>query len=567
MEIPKDVLHFKPELFEEVRVNVWKCFLKQYQEKKMCDVMIVCGSQTFYSHRCILSAISPYFKLVFSSEYSHNKDNGYLVSDLSNFPQNCVHFLLDFVYQKPDIDTTLLDILEFLKLLDYLQIKGLYPLIEEVSRPNIDVSNCFKVLEIADICRISKLFKVTLAFITSNIKEIIAVVDFSVVSEHVIMLCLHSEIFHFVPATDVMLLITKWVHAKHEERDSMQKSIRQELHCGWQMTNVKREITETQLDVVLHYSTNGLDGLAMVNSVENRRLENWSVLRIITFLQDRYNHLKVLSYKLSFFDNVLYIAAVVGEDSEKILVFAKFHQEKGVYDVKANILCNQYGKCDVHKGDYLVDVIEVVGIHIHNKVLYVAVTMWCCESCYVFQFDIHTNYCQMEDPILIPVKDDMEFDFTAYENLIFVRDNLDGYCYDLENKTLKHLTLEDDHMTLDFFNGKIIGIHHYPEDGIIEFYELNLADGSWKHALTLSLPKVTLEHLDATLLDGYYYARHFIHNNMYFIQLPPEPGTAHTESKYRNVDFESNCLGTYEIRLDIVDFSRDFISLPSWILL
>ena len=116
----------------------------------MCDVEIRCGADKFYSHRCILSAISPYFKLVFSTEYFQNIDDGYFVSDLSDFPSNCVHFLLDFVYQKPDIDTSSVSLL-FLKILDYLQIKDRHDVVETVARQTVRVGNCFKILGVADM--------------------------------------------------------------------------------------------------------------------------------------------------------------------------------------------------------------------------------------------------------------------------------------------------------------------------------------------------------------------------------------------------------------------------------
>ena len=179
MKISRNDLLLEAKPFEQMRVDAWKCFLKQYEENRMCDVMIICGNHMFYSHRCILSAISPYYKLMFSSESSQNKENDYFVSDLSEFPPTCVNFLLDFIYQKPDSDFAAVNFLEFLKLLDYLQIRDLHGVFEKVARQNLDVSNCFKVLEVADICRLSELAKVALAFITSNIKEVLTTTDFT----------------------------------------------------------------------------------------------------------------------------------------------------------------------------------------------------------------------------------------------------------------------------------------------------------------------------------------------------------------------------------------------------
>ena len=311
MEIPKNDFQVMSELFEQMRVNAWNSFLKQYEEMKLCDVMIKCGEKQFYSHRCILSAISPYFKVMFSSDYSQNIDNGYFVSDLSDFPPNCVHFLLDFVYQKPDIDTALLDLLEFLKLLDYLQIKDMHDIVDKVARQHMNINNCFKVLEVADICRISKLAKISLAFITSNIKDILIGVDFTEVSQNAIMLCLHSEIFQYVSTEDATAFVTAWVLAKHDERQSMKKLLQDELHHSWPAANIMPETVNKNLDLVLHYNS---ESHGIFNVAESRKIDSFSAFENITFLQQKYNHQEISFCKLLFSNNILYMAALLGNE-------------------------------------------------------------------------------------------------------------------------------------------------------------------------------------------------------------------------------------------------------------
>ena len=564
MKIPTNDFHFEPDLFEQMRVDIWQCFLRQYEQKKMCDVMIRCGDNKFYSHRCVLSAISPYYKLMFSSEYceySQSKDNYYFVSDLSDFPANCVHFLLDFIYQKPDIDSTFVDLLEFLKLLDYLQIKDFRGVFEKVVRQNIDISNCFKVLEVADTCRSSKLAKVALAFITSNIKEVLAATDFSDVSEYMILLCLHSETFQYVTDKDAVSLIKTWIQAHDEESESMQ-----DLLVEKSQRNTLYESTSNNLDLILHYGYTSEH--AMLNSIENKEIGPFLALKELPFLQERYNQLRMSSHKLLFFNNHLYLAAVFGEEAEATLILAKYLQEKGAFDVRANQMVKQYGKCDVHKGPLpvdVIDVIEVVGMHCHSMVMYIALALWCCKSCYVLPLDMQANHFRIDNPILIDVTEILHFDFTAHKNIIFVKDSYYGYCYDADTKVLKKLTLSS--MVLfspRFFKGKIIGMCHLPEDGLIKFSELSLADGFWKHLSRVPLPELSIEDQD---WFGYHSARHFIHNKEFFIEIPPQKNKEERFYQYRNVDFGSNCLGNYVLEFRNGDLTnKDFLSLPSWIL-
>ena len=556
MEIRKKEFQSIPELFEQMRVTAWKSLLKQYEESKFCDVMIRCGSYKFYSHRCILSSFSPYFKVMFSSDYSENTDDGYFVSDLSDFSENCVRFLLDFIYQKPDFDTASVDLSEFLKLLDYLQIIDLYDAIEKVARQNINVGNCFEVLEVADICRISKLSKVALAFITANIKDILVKIDFSDISQNVIMLCLCSRIFQYVNPEDAIALVIAWVQAKHREREIVRKILEDKVYHGWKTSDT---MYENCLDLVLHYDSHSFYSHDICNLVENRKIDSFSALKNITFLQEQYNQQERSLYKLSFSNNALYMAAVLGEYEEEILILAKFYPEKGVFDVKAEEKIHQCANCYEHGPfDF-----EINGIHSYDNVLFVAFTRLCCQSCYVLQFDINLDYGQIEDPITIHVTDNENSDFTAHKNMIFVKDSHNAYCYNSEYKDLKHFVLDDNIESFSFCKGKLIGISHFPEDGVINFYEFVLADGSWKHVSKVPLPVLDENEQEKF---GYFTARHFVHNDEFFIELPPELGSDGMVSQYVNVDLASNCLGTCRFGLDNL-LREDYLSLPSWLLL
>ena len=172
------------------------------------------------------------------------------------------------------------------------------------------------------------------------------------------------------------------------------------------------------------------------------------------------------------------------------------------------------------------------------------------------------------DPISIDVTEIIHFDITAHENIIFVRDSCDEYYYNTDTKVLKHVKAEDPLSTiagsLRFFRGKIIGMCHFPEDGFINFFEMNMTDGSWKHLSRVPMPELTLEDQD---WFHYYTARHLIHDNEFFIEIPPRPDKEENYYQYRNVDFESNCLGNYVLEFhNGLLIGKDFLSLPSWIL-
>ena len=160
---------------------------------------------------------------------------------------------------------------------------------------------------------------------------------------------------------------------------------------------------------------------------------------------------------------------------------------------------------------------------------------------------------------------DIYFDFTAHKNMILIRDSDDAYFYNAENKELKHFAL-DAYIDIDrimFFKGKVIGMTPYPQNGIIYFFELNLNDGSLEHKSQVYLPELSVNNQDRFEFDS---ARHFAHNEEFFVELPPGPDTNTRHCPYVNVDFKSNCIKT--CRIELYDLhGRDFLSLPSWLLL
>ena len=117
-----------------------------------------------------------------------------------------------------------------------------------------------------------------------------------------------------------MSLITTWICAKHGERESNQKLLEDKLQHGWQTVTT---ISKKYLDLVWHYN---LHHCSICHSAENTKIE--SFYNYITFSEEQYNQQEMSLYKLSFSNNLLYLAALLGKGVEAIIVLTTFHQEK-----------------------------------------------------------------------------------------------------------------------------------------------------------------------------------------------------------------------------------------------
>ena len=90
---------------------------------------------------------------------------------------------------------------------------------------------------------------------------------------------------------------------------------------------------------------------------------------------------------------------------------------------------------------------------------------------------------------------------------------------------------------------------------------LSLTDGSFEHISKMPLLQLSIEDQDKF---GYFYARHYAHNDEFFIELPPALHTNRSQYQYGNVDLKQTVFAHIDWNLMI--WIADFLSLPSWIL-
>merc|ERR1719494_1147569 len=121
----------------------------------------------------------------------------------------------------------------------------------------------------------------------------------------------------------------------------------------------------------------------------------------LKFVQEIYNTYEILEWKPAFIDNELHVAVIFNKPPA--LGLAKYHQGKQLFYIEKMKELDDLLEC----GEILVDHdnvntlltdVQIIGIHEYCDTLYVVILYSLTATCYLMQFDITDNYCEMEDP-------------------------------------------------------------------------------------------------------------------------------------------------------------------------
>ena len=159
--------------YSDLTFTGWKSLNSQRLNKEFCDVIVKCGTDEFHAHKCVLASLSQYFKALFLSEiYLGQAKEGILTTTLHNFSEPCVRFLLDLLYGDRPAHAEDIDLVEFLKLVDYVQMDLVIEALVLKIRKSIDIDNCLQWYSTAHVCNIKKLEELVVMFIGANIHKI-----------------------------------------------------------------------------------------------------------------------------------------------------------------------------------------------------------------------------------------------------------------------------------------------------------------------------------------------------------------------------------------------------------
>ncbi|XP_035219038.1 speckle-type POZ protein-like [Stegodyphus dumicola] len=140
-----------------------------YKTRKLSDVKIVAGSETFLVHKIVLSARSPVFSKMFENEMVEAKSNTINIQDTE---PSILNTMLCYMYTA-DLDQPLKECaLSLYEAADKYDIPTLKEKCASFLKSNISVKNVCEVLLLADMHEDKKLFEKVSDFIAAHAEEV-----------------------------------------------------------------------------------------------------------------------------------------------------------------------------------------------------------------------------------------------------------------------------------------------------------------------------------------------------------------------------------------------------------
>ena len=598
-----------PIAYETIRENAWIVLNQLDDSKQFSDLLITCRDEQYSVHRCILAAVSPYFKTLLLGDFPLEKIGDSVKTDLSNFSPSCVQLFLALIYQKPRFDASEVDHLELLKLLDFLQIHTFDDVIIDAIREDIDIDNCWTFIDCAAALGIEKLSNLAIIFIVCNAQECFQSKSFTQSSADAVVACIQSDICRSLSSDVIVDSIIRWTNLdKKSRKQSCHKMIKQ-LCRYWTVTDtelvkltavvpdfklpLKRKSNKRVRDdysVIMHYSHND-DGLEHCfydvdehddNCKENcedcQDLEPLQTLVNFKFTQDEFNTKKSESRALCFWQSTLYIAVIQSyennEDYYEDLLISKYNQTYKTLEVIKKIFLDgmeteNYLDSD---SDSSLDSqhnkmwANVAGMHCYQGILYIVLQLHATtkmHACLLIKVNT-VDYKEVGDRVKLDLKRDSgSLQFQAEGKDIYLVSAHDLYHIDAgsEDKVKRYQGITyGNPFQVALYNGSLYGVDTIAlTEKSLVFYRFDC--DFWYRLFSIDF---STETLDSTFHEFSDKAHLFSHGSVLYINLPIFP---RQKNSYRKVLIESEELDDTIFRLGMVYSISRYISLPKTFLL
>lgn len=188
---------------------------KMWDDKELCDVTLVAGGKVVDAHRIVLAATIPYFKAMFSKEWSSSKKE-VLLKDING---DAFETIVGFVYTgemklTPDTVQVLLTTAHYLKLDSVVDACVTY------MSSHLTSENCLSVYVFAQAHHLPELFTTAEAYIIKNFSFIIDSADFVYLEFEDIEKFLAMDHIMVNSEEEVFTAVSRWLQHDPAKRSS-----------------------------------------------------------------------------------------------------------------------------------------------------------------------------------------------------------------------------------------------------------------------------------------------------------------------------------------------------------
>ncbi|CAG5093421.1 Similar to Tdpoz3: TD and POZ domain-containing protein 3 (Mus musculus) [Cotesia congregata] len=147
-----------------------------FKADEFSDIVLVVDNHKLPAHKIILSAHSPYFHAMFTTDMKESKENRV---EIQNFTVDLITEMLEFFYTNRTKATEDVDVaLQMVPVADMYQINSLKDICEATLSKNINLDNVLPILCTADDHNLTKLRNKTVIYMRNNKQNVVKIPEF-----------------------------------------------------------------------------------------------------------------------------------------------------------------------------------------------------------------------------------------------------------------------------------------------------------------------------------------------------------------------------------------------------
>ena len=203
--------------------EIMKSLMEFRQTGVLCDTTLCVGGKTFYAHKTVLAAASPYFKALYSSSFgdAEIESKPVVLTDITSDVMECI---LDFIYSG-EVELCNENIKDIISAANYLLLLSLKNRCTKYLQKMLTPSNCLSIESTAEKYDCQKLKCTATSYIRENFSLISATNEFLELDFKRLTDLVSSDDTKIDREEQIFEAIMKWIKHNRENRTQYFKEL------------------------------------------------------------------------------------------------------------------------------------------------------------------------------------------------------------------------------------------------------------------------------------------------------------------------------------------------------
>ncbi|KAI1885163.1 hypothetical protein AGOR_G00217360 [Albula goreensis] len=197
----------------------------------LCDIRLVAENRSFWAHRSVLAAASPYFRVMFTSDM---RERTMEAVELKAIPAAGLKCALDFIYTS-QLSSNFESIEDVLLASTHLQVAELTECCALILKESLRVDNIFEILSLSERYNLSALKSQCLAFISQKLDAVLNTQESSLLQidwDCFLGVIRRDDVNPLVCESDILELAMKWFNYDSRSREACLEQLVMEMRLG-----------------------------------------------------------------------------------------------------------------------------------------------------------------------------------------------------------------------------------------------------------------------------------------------------------------------------------------------